>query len=765
MGTQVLEAGKCIYEAGMPVSELALVKSGKVKAIYPGGSCELGKGDVLGIVEVANEVHFLRYEALEQTELLTYGFTNLEFLRDLMAQNPEAARVFLRSLFRQITYFLNACSLSEPKCSEYYTSLFRDEDIYISYCKKYHVKAKKLEIIDEISTYLVEEAPDLWLSDYYEGLNKVYGSEGGKALTREGSISIGMVRKGSLDCRKAIQVLDEHFRYLQQMAAVYFPEQGEGFYDLVTDLYEIMEPGSEDAEMLAKEVRRISGQYESIVDLSAPNCKDRIATFERLSKPAKKKKVAAEGPEKTEEMEGLQGSLEIIADFLGRKSQEAQNLIRTVKEYMQLEDPDSTEDEASHVRKELIQAFYPAYSRAFFRSMEEDAPLAVKMFLYFGYVDEKLAGAENVAFMTELAQVLDSNGRKLLREKKESAIYTLYDWLRAIYKLQVDPSRDEFEQDYLDFLHKQRIAGSITVADEKSMERDPVKRAQYELKNLFPTVNKITFGRITTFCPIFTARNAMKKLEDAYVSPEMVEGGFRHIKSIDYSAFYREGLDTEHAEAMGKEEIHREFLPNVILMPNVGLRGVSWQEIEGRKRNSPGRMFMSIFHLEDVETTMMRMTGDFRWEMCKRIQGVRWNDVSDRSLTSEYFDYVQFYRKNRDLSPEAKEKIHASLQRAKNSFKEMFVRDYLIWVLFEGNGSPRLNKVAREILFKYCPFPEEICETLGKNPLYTDLVNRRQVKMSQRLHTLENLTKKIVNSGMDIPPTLEAEILFTQGKV
>ena len=62
--------------------------------------------------------------------------------------------------------------------------------------------------------------------------------------------------------------------------------------------------------------------------------------------------------------------------------------------------------------------------------------------------------------------------------------------------------------------------------------------------------------------------------------------------------------------------------------------------------------------------------------MCKRIQGSRWNDISDSSLTSEYFDYIQFYRKNHDLSADAKERIKNRLQKAKNSYKEMYDNDY-----------------------------------------------------------------------------------------
>ena len=258
-------------------------------------------------------------------------------------------------------------------------------------------------------------------------------------------------------------------------------------------------------------------------------------------------------------------------------------------------------------------------------------------------------------------------------------------------------------------------------------------------------------------------RYVLKDLESSYVTVSRVSQILEEIRRVDYTAFYRESLDMEHIDVMGKETIHLEYLPDIILMPNVGIRGVMWQEIEGKRRNSPGRMVFSIFHLEDLKTTFTHLTGEFRWELCKRVQGNRWNDVSISSLTSEYFDYIQFYRKNHDLSTEAKEKVKSSLQRAKNSFKEMFVRDYMIWVLFEGAGSPRLNKVARQIMFTYCPFPEDICNTLTQNPLYADLLDRRKIKVAQGLHHLDVLTRKLQNGNIPVPETVAQERYYLSG--
>ena len=94
----------------------------------------------------------------------------------------------------------------------------------------------------------------------------------------------------------------------------------------------------------------------------------------------------------------------------------------------------------------------------------------------------------------------------------------------------------------------------------------------------------------------------------------------------------------------------------------------------------------------------------------------------------------------------------------------MFVRDYIIWVMYEGNGSPRLNKVARKILFTYCPFPADICETLAQNPLYTELLQRHKILTAQKLHHLNMLSQKLRNSRIAIPETLVLEFSFVGGK-
>ena len=82
-----------------------------------------------------------------------------------------------------------------------------------------------------------------------------------------------------------------------------------------------------------------------------------------------------------------------------------------------------------------------------------------------------------------------------------------------------------------------------------------------------------------------------------------------------------------------------------------------WQETAGVKRDTPARFIFPVMITSELADMMLELIGRYRWEICRKILGVRWNDIREKSLTSEYCDYIQFYRKNHELSADAKEKI------------------------------------------------------------------------------------------------------------
>jgi hypothetical protein len=158
---------------------------------------------------------------------------------------------------------------------------------------------------------------------------------------------------------------------------------------------------------------------------------------------------------------------------------------------------------------------------------------------------------------------------------------------------------------------------------------------------------------------------------------------------------------------------------------------------------------------------MVKMCAQFRWEMCRRIQGVHYSDISEPSLTSEYCNYLQFYKKNTALSADMKEKVKAALKRNNNNYRSVFSAEYEQYIKNEAEGLPRLNKVAREILFKYCTFSQKYRNTLNINPQYKPLIDRLTVLQGERKRTLDLFTRKMLTMTDTLPKevTMQADFL------
>ena len=180
-----------------------------------------------------------------------------------------------------------------------------------------------------------------------------------------------------------------------------------------------------------------------------------------------------------------------------------------------------------------------------------------------------------------------------------------------------------------------------------------------------------------------------------------------------------------------------------------------WQETSSRKRDSAGRILVPMFFEGAPDDAMLRALGRFRWELCKTIMGLSWNNIQVKSLTSEYFDYVTYYRKNHDLSDEKKEKIKTQLTKARNNIREVFVQDYECWINYEANGALRLNKVVRELFATYIPFPKSIRANVEQQPVFDDAFARFERNLKKKVYDLDLHYKNLEKAGSEITPELK----------
>ena len=752
MAVVTFTAGSVILNEGAPINQILIISSGSIHASSEKGELFLEKGDVPAIFDLYCGYSFYTYTAVSDVSCLSYSLEN-QTVSDVMKGSAGLGELFASSMCRQCCNIFDDFIMQEYQCNTFYHYLKDSYQEYVSLCRKYGVTPKQLDGIEELAPFHdQEELPD-YLSGYYEAARNFEPAVKKALFHARPDFTDGFLQKAADDVHEVFGHIELLTAYQADSAYLLLNSGQIDLFDLYTSLCIEVARMQEDTMSLNAAISKLMIQMESQHAIEKTLCKQRAAQYREALDAAS---AAAEQPVDSasdELLEELTNSAKCILKYADYAEDSSKRFLDDLNHYINTSDRSSQEDEVHTLRKRLTLAFYEIYTAAFQLSVsDKNVPLAVRMFLLFGYMDESLAGKENTKALAKLAK------QKLSDPARQ--VYTLYDWLMEIYEGRKTPSRNEFDSDYLQYLHEMRYAGKIDAATESRMAEDSAQKVLFELQNMFPSVNKVTCGRVTTFCPLFSEHNCLRSPESMLVTADVLHNALDHVRKVDFKAYYRETVFTMPEAGINRELIQCEVLPDIILMPNIGVKSILWQEIEGRRRTTPSRVMFPLLCQEDIPTLITRVTGEFRWEMCKRMQGARWNDVSEPSLTSEFFDYVQFYRKNIELSPDAKEKIKLALQRARNNYREMFVRDYIQWVMYESTGSPRLNKVSRRILLRYCPFSAEIRNKIGGNPLFKESFERYRILNTQERRRLENVFVKIRNSGKEIPEELLAQQQF-----
>ena len=270
----------------------------------------------------------------------------------------------------------------------------------------------------------------------------------------------------------------------------------------------------------------------------------------------------------------------------------------------------------------------------------------------------------------------------------------------------------EFDLDYEEYIRSLRKTNEITEEEGNKRLNDKMARLDYEIQNMFQYNNRLVNGQILSFVPFLQESSFITGIKKAFVTSNTINEAIEELKKIDYSVFYREEFYDNAELNIKREYVVKEVFPDIILFPNSGENGIMWQELSGRKRDSKGRFLLPSFTVKNLQELFIKVLGRYHWELCRTIQGAAWNNIKYKSLTSEYMDYIQFYRKNRELSEDRKEKLKAQIQKSRNNSREVFTTDYEAWIRNESQGAIRLNKVTREMLATYCPFSLMIFEKI-----------------------------------------------------
>ncbi len=753
METVKVSKGRCFVRKGEKLRGLFVLLQGSVRAVFKNDVIELGAGSIVGMMEGLSDSYLCDYVANTDCLFYTYPYRGVEDYKKIFEAEGKYVAVFAMSAMHQASVIMGRYAIAYRKAREYYKLLMEYYEEYKKFCGDYGIMEKPFKRMGSLTPVQIKEPIGGWVISYYKRMSDLSLKSIDQFLARDADIGIGQILNAVSWMKKAISIIGELKDYLHTHRELLLSSETENLFQLYFEL-------ARKASSTGIDIGELRQKITGIMEFAVNSCmyeekvmKDCFGEYKNYDFSQEALGDSEALPDEIEEYEEGFDYLSQILDYAGYPEDKAKEFRSTLEEYKALPDLYASTDNIRKLRRVLTQDFYDIYELAFFRSLKGGRiPVGVKMFLNFGFMDETLAGEENAHSLYDMTE-------ELYRCKAEN-VFTVYEWLLSIFRGENEPSRNEFDMDYMGFLNEQKKTGDIKPEDLPKLQNDNRKKVEFELRNMFVSTNRATYGRISTYCPILCEDDIIGSAEKMLMTAEKVNGALDEIRKIDFSLFYREVGFSDPEHDVNREVIQKEVVPYIILMPNAGTKAMMWQETAGIRKDTQARFIFPILTGSDVSELMVDVAGRFRWEMCRKIQGARWNDITEASLTSEYSDYIQYYRKNSELSTDAKDKVKKSLQKAKNNYREVFVKDYQSWIRYESKGSFRLNKVARDIIFRYCPFSKDIRSTLSANPSYQEMFSKYDILNGRKAHHVEAWYDRYQKKGGEITEELQMNLDF-----
>lgn len=758
--------GDVIFKAGDEVQFIAMVVEGEITAQAPYGSVVLGVGDMVGISDIWSGKYGFDYVASVMTKICIYTFSGASLMRPVFGGEKKYLSVSVLSAIRFYKQQNHLQNQWYQRSKRAYGMLKVSYEKYINFAKKYNIEVPKLDDIEELENDYQTYAPNAYTEEVVSELSLLSLEQIEAFMGNAPYSAMSFLKMMEERCHTMASVAEKSMLFYKKIGQMYFGANRDtlytGYYEMALAIRDIkgdiqpivmeLETILSVAATMEKEFAEASGVYfispvekikdaigvlhtsaatEDVLlmtDYSANQMMEAQAAFSGLTK--KLLEYAGIGGEKQQEfMEGL-----TAFRMLAKNQFRAPNAMKVIHEFETL--------------------FYELYEAVFKKKEQGDAPLYINLFLDYGIISDTDFSKEDQVRIYDVVKHRSYEG--------SYNVHTISQWLHLIYTGEREPSRDELGRDYKDFLQEFKKKRSISYEEEQEYNNDMMRKVRFEIKNFFRPNNRIVYSSNATFCPFLTGEELSGNIANSILSYERLAENLDKIRSVDFALFYREYSYYDANSHVKSLRLMTEVLPDIILIPHVGYRASMWQEIEGRRRVSPARFAVPLYPQGDLYEMLLNIIGRYRWEFCRTEQGVRWNDVSERSLTSEYFDYIQFYRKNNDLSDVNKQKIKDKLTRFRNNTSEIFISDYCGWVKYESEGANRLNKVSRNIMSEYCLFAKEIRDRLMQNPMFAEVLGRAENKRKKRENEFSRYLASLENKGISPSPELLEHLKFLQ---
>lgn len=760
--------GTIIYTEGEPLNSIALVIKGYVQVHHEGAKYLMGPGAFLAVSDIFHGKYQSTYTALDDLVFYVFALDHKDDLESILAINSDYNGFIVMSMNKVISELGKIYKDVLKHGNGLYSFLKDTFKFYFESASRLGYVAQKPKWVEELVGFDSDIAPDIDKINYYKEGAAVPIDVLKSYYAYSNIITIYQLEDQMDLINQLNEILKEYSHKLLAMSENLINETETCLFRLIS-AYAIEVANAEGyvgeiidyMDGIIEEINKIETFLKSRLGRKLNiNRKQMERIYHLLISGSKDKDIGKQinlrySLEDTEKViTELGESYNQILNYSGMDASISKKMQNTMLDFVNLKDRLSMEESSRKIRKQLTEEYYELYKHVFLKAYKDNnIPRIVDMFLKYGYADERLLTNEQLLSIYFLEEEETSDNIR---------VYSIKEWLKLIYEGKREPSKNEFDLEYNEMITSLKSKGKLTDKQAKEYLVDMERKLEYEIQNMFRYNNRTTNGQITTFTPVLHKDMLYNQPDKSFIKPSIIIDAFNQLLEIDYSAFDRETLYVNKSKKIEKEYIVERVFPDIILMPTIGINGVMWQEISGKKRNSPGRFLFPIFCEADLFNNIVKVCGRFRWEMCRTVEGTAWNDIKVKSLTSEYSDYLQFYRKNRELSEEKREKIKLQIQKGRNNSREIFVIDYEAWINYESRGAIKLNKPVREIMATYCPFSKKLRDQINIQPIFEEAYARYYRNRLKKIRETEGRHRLLQKDNIEITKELADTLKYYQ---
>ena len=746
--------GTILLNKGEKAEVLLLVIKGRVAVYDENISYTVSSGSVLGLIDMEQEEYRADYEALENTIVMAWKNNGRSYLKEILSKNGNTTATIAMITGRQLFECRKLYQALLENAVKTYQFLKENYKKYLESGSAGRAQLAPIPEIDSLEPYAaLFDKEHRNEAEYYIAAARIQPEIQKKYFAASAVVANYYVCEGAKLERLYLEECGKIMRYNETMMEILISSKESCFFKRVARRLLYLGQFKESSPVLSSMLDDILEQINNMEALFRkykhdPQLPDRASMEKLYYNVISGTSSEASGDIASVEqiMHEMDNLTEKLLDFAQAEEELREKVLRTLKEFGGMKNKAAADDQARMLRREINDWFFQLYEKVFLREYEvKSGDKYLKMFLDYGIVDEKLLTQEEIMEIYYLADA-DESGEKY-------PVYTMSQWLTAILEDRQMPSKNEFNLDYEEFLRDMKKTNQFaSPEEEKDYRENPIRKVQFEIKNVFRINIRILSGQPVVAVPFLHSGSLQGTgIDSMRLNAQKIQEAFEEIRGIDMSLFARERMYAENELKLSKAFVMETVFPICILFPTAGTSSVMWQELSGKRRNTPARFLFPVLFNGILANICTNLAGQFRWELVRTMQGAAWNDLHQKSLTSEYADYIQFYRKNRDLSEERKEKLKTQISKCRNNLRQIFAEDYVVWVRSESAGAMRLTKPSREIMAMYCPFSKEIRKKLSSQPAFADAMKRYTVYQAEKLKETAFLVREYDKQNKELP--------------